>query len=398
MKFKKMRDYKLKFKQKIKCLTVLLVLVLILFSTFCFLFFKITFAQILYKPQIPIPETKFAGPIKVSGTTLAEFIQALFIWGTRVIGILAVIMIAVAGVKWMMAMGNPTKISQAKDKISSALIGLILVVGAHFLLNFINPALVRLRSLDILKIEKVNLGDWPTVEAALLGLLQPDFWYYPDWQPYPEANECGNVARDKNYETSFYGGNCSDYVVSPQIRRPCYLSFSMTEEKLKQWIKETGGDEEKLVYYVDKKKSQCIATNLLFEWGTVVLPTPNNKFQQTKFPILATVDCGRISQGEITNLPGVNTYAGAKCPSPNQNCVYITLTGVASGRNIYLWQAYCLPVITKPELFAKNCGPGSKRVYCDKCNNNCEQCTDHVEVENGESICCQDKNNKYFCR
>jgi hypothetical protein len=144
---------------KIKILKTKIIFIILCFIAIFLLFIDIALAQVLYKPQIPLPETKFVGPVQITGTTLAELIRALFKWGIRVIAILAVIMIMVAGVQWMLAMGNQSKINQAKDKISSALMGLILALGAHFLLSFINPALVNLVDLSkyVIPISKIYM-------------------------------------------------------------------------------------------------------------------------------------------------------------------------------------------------------------------------------------------------
>jgi len=91
---------------------------------------------------------------------IGEYFVALFNWGTWAIAILAVIMIMVAGFQWMTAMGNPSKISRAKSKISDALFGLILILGANFLLSFINPNLTIFKPITIEKIKEVELNDW----------------------------------------------------------------------------------------------------------------------------------------------------------------------------------------------------------------------------------------------
>jgi len=58
-------------------------------------------------------------------------------------------MIMIAGFRWLTAAGNASLITQAKDQITSALIGLLIGIGSYALLNVINPQLVSLRSLEI---------------------------------------------------------------------------------------------------------------------------------------------------------------------------------------------------------------------------------------------------------
>lgn len=91
---------------------------------------------------------------------IGEYFVSLFRWGAWAISIIAVIMIVVAGFQWMTALGNPTKISQAKNRISDALFGLILVLGASLLLGFVNPNLTIFRPIVIEKIGKIRLNNW----------------------------------------------------------------------------------------------------------------------------------------------------------------------------------------------------------------------------------------------
>ncbi len=104
---------------------------------------------------------------------IGEYLVALFKWGTTALAILAVIMIMVAGFKWMTAMGNPSKIGQAKSKISDALFGLILILGANLLLGFINPSLTIFKPIVIEKVERIELNDW-TEDASVTNSTCPD--------------------------------------------------------------------------------------------------------------------------------------------------------------------------------------------------------------------------------
>lgn len=68
-------------------------------------------------------------------------------------------MIMIAGFQWMTAAGNASAIGQAKSRISSSLIGLLLAIGAYSLLNFVNPSLVNLRTLGLGDdIERIDLN------------------------------------------------------------------------------------------------------------------------------------------------------------------------------------------------------------------------------------------------
>ena len=136
--------------------------ILLLFCTFFLLSnFGLVMAQdVMFTPQIEIPDSEFevGKQIEVSGKTFIEYIIAIYKWSVSAIAIIAIIMIMIAGFQWMAAAGNPSAIGQARARINSSLIGLLLAVGAYSLLNFINPSLVNLRGLDLEGISRVDLN------------------------------------------------------------------------------------------------------------------------------------------------------------------------------------------------------------------------------------------------
>jgi hypothetical protein len=68
------------------------------------------------------------------------------------IAILAVVMIMWGGFLWLTAAGSASQIGVAKTKITGALIGLVLALGAYLILNTINSNLVNLKEIEIEKI------------------------------------------------------------------------------------------------------------------------------------------------------------------------------------------------------------------------------------------------------
>ncbi|MFA7302070.1 MAG: hypothetical protein WC069_07195, partial [Candidatus Shapirobacteria bacterium] len=57
------------------------------------------------------------------------------------LGIIFVILIIIAGFKWMNANGDEEKINKAKDTIKNAIIGLIIVVAAYSITYFVFESL-----------------------------------------------------------------------------------------------------------------------------------------------------------------------------------------------------------------------------------------------------------------
>jgi len=67
------------------------------------------------------------------GKMVATIIKAFL----SLLGIIFVILIVMAGYKWMMARGNEEKIKEAGDEIRRAIIGLIIVVSAYAIAYFV---------------------------------------------------------------------------------------------------------------------------------------------------------------------------------------------------------------------------------------------------------------------
>ena len=113
-------------------------------------------APIRFKPQLAIPGSElFNGQeIIITGSTLGEYIAALYVFVVSAIGILAALLIMYGGLKWLTAGGDRGRVQDAKDQIASAVIGILLTFGAYLLLLIISPKLVKFNSLFINPIPK----------------------------------------------------------------------------------------------------------------------------------------------------------------------------------------------------------------------------------------------------
>lgn len=74
------------------------------------------------------------------GAFIANFYQFALIIG----GVLAFGVIIYGGVRYMTSAGNPSGASDAKEWIEAALLGLLLLAGAYFILSVVNPQLLNL--------------------------------------------------------------------------------------------------------------------------------------------------------------------------------------------------------------------------------------------------------------
>jgi hypothetical protein len=134
-----------------------IIIISVLVSVYLLIRPVFVFSQTTFQPQIGVgnefPTTRAT---EVTGLTFAQYVIAFYTYMIRAIAIIAVVMIVVAGFKWVLSRGNASAITQAKDQMFSAIIGLILIVGANLILSFINPALVRFQNLNPKPIEKIN--------------------------------------------------------------------------------------------------------------------------------------------------------------------------------------------------------------------------------------------------
>lgn len=116
---------------------------------------------IFITPTVTIPGTNIiAGQgvkVEESTSTLANYIVAIFKYATGVIGIIAAIVLMVAGVLWLTAAGNQEQIGNAKTMIASGLMGLVLTLGAFVILSLVNTNLVKLKITPVKKIENITL-------------------------------------------------------------------------------------------------------------------------------------------------------------------------------------------------------------------------------------------------
>src|SRR3989344_3590445 len=96
----------------------------------------------------PASGIQFTGGV-VTPELLANYLVALDIFLFRLAIVLAALMITIGGFQWLIAMGNSSKISNAKDTIREAILGLILALTAYVLFAQIDTNFVQFKSLAL---------------------------------------------------------------------------------------------------------------------------------------------------------------------------------------------------------------------------------------------------------
>jgi hypothetical protein len=94
--------------------------------------------QTTYEMQVSIPG--LGDTIEFGDTTepIVRYIEAIYNYAIGIVGILAAIMLMVGGFRWILAGGNASSISEAKEMIFAALSGLVLLMTSYLILNAIN--------------------------------------------------------------------------------------------------------------------------------------------------------------------------------------------------------------------------------------------------------------------
>lgn len=82
------------------------------------------------------------GSGNIRGVTLSQYIIVVYNYAASIIGLLAVVVIIVAGYRYMSAMGNPQYIAEAKAMAMGAIAGVVLVILSYLILSTLNPGTV----------------------------------------------------------------------------------------------------------------------------------------------------------------------------------------------------------------------------------------------------------------
>lgn len=91
---------------------------------------------------------------------LGDYISGIYRYSLVVIVTIAVIMIIVAGIRWMTSAANSDAISESKKMIFNALMGIVIAASSYAILYTINPELVTFKNLAVTIIQADNLDEY----------------------------------------------------------------------------------------------------------------------------------------------------------------------------------------------------------------------------------------------
>lgn len=105
--------------------------------------------------QIKIPNVDFSNVTvsddgtKITVPYLANYITGIYSYAIGIATVVAAVMAVIGGFQYLTAGGDAGRVKAAKERITDAIAGVILTLGAFALLNTVSPSLVRQTGLEI---------------------------------------------------------------------------------------------------------------------------------------------------------------------------------------------------------------------------------------------------------
>jgi len=78
------------------------------------------------------------------GFGLPDLARYIYLFSLGIVGVVALLSMIIGAAQYVMSAGNPSKASDAKDRIYSAILGIIILIASVLILRTINPDLVNL--------------------------------------------------------------------------------------------------------------------------------------------------------------------------------------------------------------------------------------------------------------
>lgn len=133
-----------------------LIIILTLISLFLVFSFTWTEAEELErKLEVDYPEIGGVKP-KTIGTDLFQYVRYIFNIAIIIVGLVLLVTIIWGGILYLVSSGQPVKIKEAKERISTGFLGTILLLASYLILTIINPQLLIFKGPDFKKIQPIT--------------------------------------------------------------------------------------------------------------------------------------------------------------------------------------------------------------------------------------------------
>lgn len=160
--------------------------------------------------------TKYLPTEIETGGDIPTFLNSVYMWGISIVGILALFQLIIGGFQYMTS-GAIDQKSSAKEKITDALIGLVLALSSFLILNIASPELTMFKDLELSKIEDLIAGapgTQPTTPNTTECLIYVELQNYVDYDYDCVDVSGGGCASGEGYY------NC----LAPSSAPPCSIT------------------------------------------------------------------------------------------------------------------------------------------------------------------------------
>lgn len=91
----------------------------------------------------------FPGMNSVTVADPGAYVYTVFTFALGIVGLAALAFLVYGGIRYILSAGNPSALADAKDRMTAALIGVVLLLSSYLILNTIDPRLLQLTITDI---------------------------------------------------------------------------------------------------------------------------------------------------------------------------------------------------------------------------------------------------------
>jgi hypothetical protein len=285
---------------------------------------------------------------------LAQYIGIVYNFLISIVGLVAAVMMIVGGFQYLTSAGDSGKIGQAKSRITNALIGLVLALGAYTILNTINPALLNLKIPDLRKVGAITYFFPWCEEIEKQGKTV---------KPLQGDTACGKVGEYQLTATATSTGPCV-YAGGPvvQYKQANYQAGAMAKEATGAGDGDDGSEKGETQI---GRTSQTLAHTCMQRGGLDGLTLLSQARADRSFVAAVSLPCAAITT-EVASAMGYGdlssackawfdaTYAYQRIESPAQN---------AAGNHRAVVYSYCGPAKERPTCVQSD-------AYCYYADNN----------------------------
>ena len=153
---------------------------------------------------------------------ITNYVAGVYRYATSVAGVIAGVMFVLGAFQYLTAGGDAGRVSKGRERITNAVIGLFLVLGAYTLLLTVNPDLVALRNVQIQLVAKKTFTVVPAGEYRRLTGSNPI--------PSGSGGGTGGTGGTSAGGTGMFGMAMDAARATNIPELPCFVKASMMEE------------------------------------------------------------------------------------------------------------------------------------------------------------------------